>query len=92
MSSMIQGVYSEIVNLYTTESWVIWLEEFSSNSIISITDECNHIFHTFRLKDWYLSIDFHRPPWWPICKTTNKFNLSRVESTIQSVTLHTQII
>ena len=92
MSSMIQGVYSKIVNHYTTESWVIWFEEFNSNSIVSKTNECNHIFHTFWLKGWYLSIEFHRPLWWTICKTANKFNLSRNESTIQSFTLHTQII
>ena len=69
---MRKGVYSNIANPYTLESCIICLDEFDSKSVISITNECKHMFHTSWLKDWYKSIEFNRSLRWPMWKTFNK--------------------
>ena len=72
MTFMENGTYFEVTNPYAFETWVIWLEKFSSNWIISITNEWKHVFHTLWLRNWYTNIKMNKSLRWPICKTINK--------------------
>ena len=71
LQGMAQGTFSNITNHYKLESWIICLEEFNSMSIVSMTNECKHIFHTFWLKNWYENTRVESPLKWPFCCTIN---------------------
>ena len=66
--------------LYKQESWVVWLDDFTPDAKVRVTNEWSHIFHSRCLKTWYYNIRINRKLVWPHWATENSPNSKPPES------------
>lgn len=71
LQTMRNGELKEFDIKFHSENWVVCLDSFDKNSLVCITNECNHIFHSSWLEEWYKNIDPKNSLWWPHWKTIN---------------------
>ena len=65
---------------YRQDTWVVWLELFTPESQINITNEWNHIFHSECLRTWFMNIRGDKKLTWPHCSTENSPKSQPLES------------
>lgn len=57
MNVQINSEYKTINPKYAQDSWIVCLDDFASDSQVTVTNECSHVFHTTCLKEWYDNTD-----------------------------------
>ena len=84
LSIMSSGLFKHWNSGNHQDSCVIWLESFTENDLIHITNEWNHLFHSNWLKTWYLNSAPNKLLC-PICQTENTPNSIPQETNIFSL-------
>ena len=67
LTLMKSGSYSNFRIRFEEQNWVIWLENFTSESNIHLINECSHYFHSQCLSTWLHSIRLGLPLKCPLC-------------------------
>ena len=67
LALMKSGNYSNFRIRFEEQSWVICLENFTSESNIHLINECSHYFHSQCLSTWFHSIRLGLPLKCPLC-------------------------
>ena len=67
LALMKSGRYSNFRIRFEEQSWVICLENFTSESNIHLVNECSHYFHSQCLSTWFHSIRLGLPLKCPLC-------------------------
>ena len=57
MKNMKNGQFEEYNSRYQETSWVVCLEDFQSEDLVHITNECSHTFHSSWIKEWFDNIN-----------------------------------
>lgn len=81
LSKMKQGTFSDMKINFGQDSWVIWLEAFEGDNKVHIVNQCDHVFHSDCIKQWFQNIKhgvkIQCPHWWTEI-TTNKTKKSKI--------------
>ena len=65
LANMRSGPYKSLKYKFEQVSWSVWLELFTQESKVHITNEWSHVFHSEWLDDWFWNIRWDMNLKWP---------------------------